>query len=175
MRRQQCLSVEWYTPPLVIEKVRRVFDGEITTDPASCSEAQKTVKALMYYDLASNGLHHSWWGNVWLNPPYGGLQVPFIQKLAEEFRSGRVTQAITCLNPGALSYKWFEPLLEIASAHAVWPGRINFYQPGRDPNHGSPNKGTIFHYVGPNVERFATEFGDRCTMAYADTAGLHLS
>jgi hypothetical protein len=80
-------SVEWYTPADIIERARRVL-GSIDLDPASCAEANETVKARHYYNQADDGLSLSWnlpittsWdcpdgdgggpANVWLNPPGG--------------------------------------------------------------------------------------------------------
>ena len=60
---------EWYTPKEYIELVKKVM-GKIDLDPASCDEAQKIIKAEEYYTKEDNGLEQSWFGNIWLNPPY---------------------------------------------------------------------------------------------------------
>src|SRR5260221_7395603 len=63
-------SNEWFTPSRYIEAARLVM-GSIDLDPASCSEANQTVKAKRYYSIDDNGLEQPWYGNIWLNPPYG--------------------------------------------------------------------------------------------------------
>jgi ParB family transcriptional regulator, chromosome partitioning protein len=44
--------------------------GAFDLDPASCEEANQTVKATKFYGAADNGLEHEWYGKIWLNPPY---------------------------------------------------------------------------------------------------------
>jgi len=61
---------EWYTPPDLIGKARRVLGG-FDLDPASCAEADATVQAARYLTEADDGLAHQWHGRIWLNPPYG--------------------------------------------------------------------------------------------------------
>jgi hypothetical protein len=78
-------SVEWYTPAPYVEAAREVLGG-IELDPASCAEAQETVKAARYYTLnydrtgesseqgafQADGLLRPWVArSVFLNPPYG--------------------------------------------------------------------------------------------------------
>ena len=60
---------EWYTPFNIIESARVVM-GSIDLDPASSESANNIVKATKYYTKEDNGLEQSWFGNIWLNPPY---------------------------------------------------------------------------------------------------------
>lgn len=70
-------SGERYTPEYIVKAVKRVY-GTIQLDPASCSEANKIVKAYEYYspEDGKDGLQLPW--NIWnapggntifLNPP----------------------------------------------------------------------------------------------------------
>lgn len=59
-------SVEWYTPPEIVEPARQVL-GPMFLDPASCPVAQKTVRAAWWY--GSDGLSTWWADRVFLNPP----------------------------------------------------------------------------------------------------------
>lgn len=63
-------SVEWYTPPNIINLVKQVMDT-IHIDPASSDRAQQWIDAETYYTARDNGLIKPWRGNLWLNPPYG--------------------------------------------------------------------------------------------------------
>lgn len=86
-------SVEWYTPVDIVEAAREVFGGTIHLDPASCEQANKTVKAKHYFN--AYGLETSWANasNIFLNPPGGklkGKSLPmlFWQKLVSmDYRS----------------------------------------------------------------------------------------
>ena len=61
-------TVEWYTPPPIIEAARKVM-GSIDCGPAT-SEGNHTG-AKIFYTMETEGLDEEWIGNVWLNPPFG--------------------------------------------------------------------------------------------------------
>jgi len=62
---------EHYTPSLIVEAARKVLGG-IELDPASCEEAQETVRAERFIALPRDGLAESWAARtVFLNPPGG--------------------------------------------------------------------------------------------------------
>ncbi len=108
-------SNEWYTPAKYIEAARSVM-GSIDLDPASCELANQTVKAARYYSKEDNGLTLPWYGNVWLNPPYGRLYKgtgtsAFVTKLLEEYQQGNIKQAIILTMLGMYA-RWFFRLLE---------------------------------------------------------------
>jgi hypothetical protein len=63
---------EHYTPAHVVEAARRVL-GAIDLDPASCLEAQQTVRADSFFTAGVNGLFQPWRGRVFLNPPGGSF------------------------------------------------------------------------------------------------------
>lgn len=87
-------SPEWYTPAPFVEAAREVMGG-IDLDPASCAQANETVRAATFYDQAADGLSQPWAGRVFLNPPGGrGLVRAFWERLITHWRDGRVSQAI---------------------------------------------------------------------------------
>lgn len=152
-------SDEWETPIDMLERARRTM-GSIDTDPASNPHAQQNVQAAIWYHRSRSGLapQHPWWGNVWLNPPYGTLAKSFVERLIKELESGSVTQAITCLNINSVSALWFQTVWNSATAHAISVGRPNFVNMSR--SHSSPSKGIILSYFGDNPERFNKEFAN---------------
>jgi hypothetical protein len=105
MRREHTLTagvlastgVEWYTPAQYVDAAREVLGG-IDLDPASCDQANRTVRARTYYTAQDDGLEHYWHGRVWLNPPYGKSSALFVGKLLAERAAGRVDAAIVLLN-----------------------------------------------------------------------------
>lgn len=90
---------EHYTPRDVVERARALMSS-IDLDPASCLEANETVRATKIFTQAENGLAQTWHGNVFLNPPGG--RIPGVKgsqaamwwgKLVEEWLAGNVEQA----------------------------------------------------------------------------------
>lgn len=63
-------SNEHYSPSYIVEAARHAL-GRIDLDPASCEEANRTVKAASYFTQEDNGFRRDWRGTVFLNP-HGG-------------------------------------------------------------------------------------------------------
>jgi hypothetical protein len=161
------LTDDWYTPPKWVELARAVM-GDIDLDPASTRQANDNcVKARCWYTKEQNGLdlNHKWFGRMWINPPYGSgpnSQKMFMARLHREVKNKTVEQAITCLNLNAMCNKWFcAELAPIAAAHCIPWERIEFVPPaGIDRSLGSAVNGTVFTYVGPNVDRFVAVYAE---------------
>jgi hypothetical protein len=71
---------DWITPPWVIEALGgpEVFD----LDPCM-SLTQPWATASKGFTVEQNGLAQQWWGNVWLNPPYGPHTYEWVKRLSE--------------------------------------------------------------------------------------------
>jgi hypothetical protein len=150
-------SVEWYTPARYIAAAREVM-GSIDLDPASSALANEIVRADTYFskDVDPNGLGQDWFGNVWLNPPYGKGSGLFTAMLVAEFDADRVTAGVLLLNAYGFDASWFQPLWD-------WPicftdHRVEFYSPQHES--GGPANGNIFAYLGPDPKRFAATFSE---------------
>ncbi|MBD2038246.1 hypothetical protein H6F76_25160 [Leptolyngbya sp. FACHB-321] len=156
-------SNEWYTLPFWVDKARALMGG-IDVDPASSVEAQSWIQAQTYYTQAENGLQQSWFGRLWLNPPYGkrnhakktyGATV-WVQRAIAEYQAGHITQAVLWLrasgNAGIRA-------LEQGGFPRVTLGRIPHAPPGAN---GVPQKAvghdTVVWYLGPQTERFQALF-----------------
>ncbi|MFC3207194.1 DNA N-6-adenine-methyltransferase [Aquamicrobium soli] len=147
---------EWYTPARFVEMARSVL-GQIDVDPASNDHAQKTVKAATYYTAETNGLDKEWNGTVWMNPPFGrGVIALFIDKLVQEYGSGRTTEAIALVNNNT-DTGWFNSLFNHSTAVCFVKGRIPFYSPTRPGGPGLP-QGQAFAYFGLKPVRFFEVF-----------------
>lgn len=146
-------SAEWYTPGHVIEAARRVL-GEIDLDPASCEQANETVRAAEYFTEEDDGLTRDWHGRVWLNPPYQGKAGAFAAKLAESYASGDVKAGILLITALTTDTRWFRALWDGVLCFTY--GRIKF-----DGEGGSSNTaGSAFVYFGPDPDAFQREFGE---------------
>lgn len=148
---------EWYTPALYIGAVREVL-GAIDIDPASNEIANRIVCAKYYYTLADNGFDKSWYGRVFLNPPYGresgeSNQSLWSARLIEQYQRGITTEAILLVN-AVTDRTWFQPLWDYSICFT--DHRIRFYAP--EGEFGQPTHGNVFVYFGSNTERFAEVF-----------------
>lgn len=140
---------EWYTPAEFIEAAVKTM-GNIDLDPASSEIANQTVKAKTYYTAETNGLAHSWFGNVWLNPPYSSdLIGKFADKVLSEY--GNCSQMIILVN-NATETEWFCKLVSKADAVVFPKSRVKFYMP--DGRTGAPLQGQAILYIGSSPERF---------------------
>lgn len=147
-------EVEFYTPLKIIEAVRNVM-GVISLDPATSETANLHVRAMSYYTKEVDGLSQPWHGKVWMNHPFGrGVNSLWINKLEEEFASGRVTEAC-CITFASTSEGWFQPLL--SRPQCFLSPRTNYLLPDGTVYRGV-TKGSIVTYFGPNVDRFSQCF-----------------
>lgn len=145
---------EWYTPTEYIEAARRVMGG-IDLDPASCESAQDVIGAGVYYTKEDNGLARSWFGRVWLNPPYSmPLIKDFVTTIIDEYESGRVSEAIVLTNNSS-DTSWFHMLLAMYPA-CFTRGRVQFWRP--DHEAFGTRQGQVFFYLGSDPEAFTREF-----------------
>jgi ParB family chromosome partitioning protein len=149
----QSLTNEWYTPAAYIESARHVLGG-FDLDPASCAEANETVRAAQFYSEDDPGLDHEWKGRVWLNPPYGRLAGDFIAYLVGQYHAGHVTAAIALVNAHCTDTAWFRPLWDHVLCFTY--GRLNFA--AGTARRGGSTHGSVFAYLGPDPAKFAIEF-----------------
>ncbi|MGH8580066.1 MAG: DNA N-6-adenine-methyltransferase [Gammaproteobacteria bacterium] len=150
----QSKSVQWFTPAPYIDAARRALGG-IDLDPASCEEANKTIRALRYFTEQEDGLGQSWYGRVFCNPPYGGAQVAFTKKMIEEHDASCMSAGILLVK-AATDTRWFQPLWDYPLCFTA--KRIRFGKPSEVVNRNRPSIGNVFVYLGPEPQRFYAEF-----------------
>ena len=164
----QSQSVEWYTPPSILGLVRELFgESGIDLDPCSSNSAQSLVKAGQYFTQASDGLAESWFGKVFVNPPFGVVmgksqQGRFLEKSIAEFEAGRVSEVVLLLK-AAVGYTWFNKALQYP--HALLHSLVAFYSATSSPSGintlgplaANPH-GSVVVYLGHNTDRFCEVF-----------------
>ena len=102
-------NVEWYTPKKIVRVATRLM-GVITLDPACSAHAfeyQGEHAESYYYE---KGLSLMWWGNVWLNPPFGLEIKDWIARLVKLYKEGEVKQAC-CITFNSTETDWGQMLL----------------------------------------------------------------
>lgn len=130
--------------------VRKVL-GEIDLDPATCDYAQNHfIQAKAYFTQVDDGLNKSWFGRVFLNPPFEDAR-HWIKKLEHEYQLGNVSEAIALVK-SALGYNWWEDLFR------TWPVCLCRKRPAfirQDGTTGGQIKhGVSFFYLGTDVDKF---------------------
>ena len=154
---------EWYTPSKYIEAARTVMGG-IDLDPASCEQANQVVKAERFYTKEQNGLLQPWYGRMWCNPPYGKIhdipgsvrsfQEAFVERIDRLYRTGAIEQAILLLLGNSCFNRYFETLWDYPLCFHT--GSLEFYK--QDGSIAWFGFGTLFVYLGPNIEAFTEIF-----------------
>lgn len=165
---------EYYTPAPIVDAARETM-GSIDLDPASSEIANSVVKAYLYYTKDQNGMQQDWFGNVWMNHPFGRAEAAcledcakdhshhdtpnfgnaaWIRKLFEEWNAHNISAAC-CITYVATSEKWFRPLLDCPQCFLTT--RLNYRQPDGSVKKGV-QKGSVVTYLGDDVERFRRAF-----------------
>lgn len=147
-------AVEYYTPQPIVAAARCVM-GSIDLDPASSVLANQRVQADQFYTQADDGLVQRWFGNVWLNHPFGRAANPqWITKLCTDYTTGNIRQAC-CITFAATSEQWFQPLFAYPMCFLV--PRTDYYLPSGKKKKGV-TKGSVVTYLGPHLSAFVTAF-----------------
>lgn len=144
-------TVEWYTPPEVIERTVRLL-GSIDLDPCSEGADPPNVPAAQHFTEADDGLSREWCGRVYMNPPYGRVIGEWVQKLVDEYRAGRVHEGIA-LVPARTDTRWFRLLGD--STLCFVRGRLRF-----SSHMGSAPFPSTVAYLGRRPGAFAKAFSD---------------
>ena len=111
-------SDEWSTPPDFFAAVERAF-GPFDLDPCALPES---AKAPHFYTAADDGLRYTWFGRVWMNPPYS--------KIGDWMAHAHATAAqgfgsVACLVPARTDTRWFWRHA-LAGEVLLLPGRLKF-------------------------------------------------
>lgn len=109
------VSVDWYTPPWVFERLGLRYD----LDPCQPEQGIPWIPAMARYSLVDDGLTAPWFGRVWLNPPYGKHTGAWLQKMHQHRNGIALVFART-------DCAWFHDYVAKADAILFLRGRIKF-------------------------------------------------
>jgi len=138
---------EWYTPTHIVAAVVAVL-GAIDLDP--CADPGRGIPAAAHYTADDDGLSQGWRGRIYMNPPYGRDIVAWVDKLADEYAHGNVSEAIA-LVPARVDTTWWRRL-----PHQDWlavTGRLAF----SGHENAAPFPSAVC-YLGPSAVRFRSVF-----------------
>lgn len=123
-------EVRWLTPRAVVDAL-----GEFDLDPCGAPGHSLARDTILLED-GRDGLVEAWSGRVWLNPPYGPAQRPFMERLVEHGRGTALIFART-------ETRDFHRLVwERATALLFLKGRLSFLDADGVParaNAGAPS------------------------------------
>ena len=123
-------SDEWYTPAYVFEALGCEFDLDVA------HPAGRITNVPSKQIITANSLDQSWFGFVWMNPPFGGRNglKPWLDKFFEHGNG-------IALTPDRTSAPWWQEAARKADAILFVDGKIKFLKPcgskGKSPSNGT--------------------------------------
>lgn len=137
---------DYYTPPTIVREAGEVMGG-IDLDVASSWTANRIHKIPVYYTAHRSAFHNPWFGNVWMNPPYGDNGAWFSEAV-RYLKSGDIKQICIFGQVSALVTQYARPLNEFRPSLLLFNPTPTFW--------GCSKSGEM---VGP--ERCETVLGQR--------------
>jgi phage N-6-adenine-methyltransferase len=113
---------DWGTPPSFLKYLKDEMYWVPDLDAAASKE---NAKAPAFFDVEMNGLEQRWFGNVWLNPPFGRDLPKWIGKCIDEIDQGRV-ESIVALVPARTETVWAHDAFNTCSTVFFIKGRFDF-------------------------------------------------
>lgn len=107
-------EVRWLTPRHIVDAL-----GRFDLDPAGAPGHELAAHTYVP-ENGADGLIDPWFGRVWLNPPYGPAQAPFMRRMVSH---GHGTALIFARTETALFH---ETVWGAATAVLFLKGRLNF-------------------------------------------------
>ncbi len=118
-------SDEWETPWPLIRAIEEKIGIKFRLD--ACAKDANAAKAPLYYSPAEDSLVQDWWGDVWMNPPYGSAIFKWTNKALEESIKGAT---VVSLLPARTDTKFFHELCTKGDI-LLLKGRVPFWHNGK--------------------------------------------
>lgn len=139
------ISTDWYTPQWIFEQLGIEFD----LDPCAPTGGVPWIPAKNHYDIYADGLISKWFGNVFLNPPYGKFTSKWLEKMHHHRNGIALVFARTDCN-------WFHDYVTKADAILFIKQRIKFVDGlGKTSGNGAGAGSMLIAWGNDNVEALA--------------------
>lgn len=144
---------EWGTPVWIWEPLAEALGG-FDLDPASGAESEPIAETR--FTVSENGLKREWFGDAWLNPPYGRqLNPKWADKVCSEVEN---VDSLTALVPASTDTQWFQSSYATADTLTFIEGRVTF-DGGGDNNASFPSVIATWGDVPPEYVDILHEHG----------------
>ena len=110
----------WATPIDFFNKI----DSEFNFTLDVCADSSN-AKCKHYFDKTTNGLLMKWYGNCWMNPPYGRIIYDWI-KYADQQVNEKNCNLVVALLPARTDTKWFHEIIYNKYEIRFIKGRLKF-------------------------------------------------
>lgn len=145
---------EHYTPINLLFKVVDFYGGMIDLDPCCNSHEHPHTPSRAQFTAIDDGLAQQWFGQVFVNPPYGRCLGEWAEKVNNEYKNGNAEE-ILLLVPSRTDTKWYQSLNQHQRCNVS--GRLKFHNPN-NKNNAAPFPSVLF-YLGKRSSRFTEVFG----------------
>jgi len=164
-------NCEWYTPSKIKKAVYNTL-LKIDLDPCS-NPGYPNIEATHHYTKIDNGLTKIWWGNVYMNPPYGSHTKKWVRKMIDSYQSGNVLQALILL-PARIETNYWYDLSPCVSMWCAIHNRIKFSSDSSSKIKNVGSFGSAMMLLSDDIstqERFIDNFG-KIGIIYAEVKKL---
>lgn len=133
--------IDWVTPRYILDAL-----GEFDLDPcAGAVIPWPTAREMV--SPPTDGLRIEWHGRVWLNPPYGNPQNPWLKKLRDHGNGIALVPVCT-----ETKERWFRYVWGHNAGICYLKGRISFHHPdGSLPGNGINQACCLIAYGKENL------------------------
>lgn len=148
---KRCISTEWYTPPEILEPVRKLFWGRISCDPCTSYTNPTIADRIGYLDgeYPKDGLKMSWEDNTFVNPPYGKELYLWIEKTVCEAKKGYKIVLLVSASSRWDQKKWQRIYSPELTTFVMPIGRVKFLD-SQGVRHKSPPYPSVLYFY--NIE-----------------------
>lgn len=130
-------SVEWYTPPGIIEALGLNYD----LDPCSPPAGLPWIPARRHYSKEVDGLAQRWSGRVFMNPPYGRNIGDWMRRFAIHGNGIALVFART-------ETEWFQRTVPAVDVACFVRGRLTFVAKSGEMGHYNAGAPSVLLGVG---------------------------
>lgn len=115
-------KLDWETPQWLIDYLSGIWNIHFDLDVCATAESSK---AAAFISPQENALETDWWGNCWMNPPYGKEIGKWIERAWKQANFNHKVKHVVCLLPARTDTSYWHKY--VSHGHIFFiRGRIKF-------------------------------------------------